>query len=321
MPKPHHLLFLKSALRDGGILTADALATQMECSERTVRRCMDHLRDVDKWPIEAGKAGYFLREPSVAETRITRPEEVAALAMAYEALRVLGGSELAVQIRAELAKVCRHSDDLGEIKWDDLSKVIQQRSPVGEASLNHAIQGQLTLAILQQHLVEIRYRKLRDDHDFTRKVFPQRLICRDACWYLIAWDLKAEDQRTYALPRISRVTVRPKPKGFVVPPFDDRYEHSFGIWTPYETEGPLHEVCVELVGIWAWIARERCWHPSQRLEEFGPDRVYVHFRLSGLMEVKSWVLGFGNYAVVIAPNALRELVCEEANDIRRNYEP
>jgi predicted DNA-binding transcriptional regulator YafY len=293
----------------------------MECSERTVRRCMDHLRDVDKWPIDAGKAGYCLREASVAETRITRPEEVAALAMAYEALRVLGGSDLAVQIRAELAKVCRHSDDLGEIRWEDLSKVIQQRRPVGDASLNHAIHGKLTLAILQQHLVEIRYRKIRDDQDFSRKVFPQRLICRDACWYLIAWDLKAEDQRTYALPRISRVTVRPKPQGFVVPTFDDRYEHAFGIWTPYESDGPLHEVCVELTGLWAWIARERCWHPSQRLEELGPDRVYIHFRLSGLMEVKSWVLGIGSAAMVIAPDALREMVCEEANDIRRNYEP
>ena len=321
MPKPHHLLFVKSALRDGVTLTADDLAAQMECSERTVRRCMDHLRDVDKWPIEAGKSGYFLRESSVAETRITSPQEVAALAMAYEALRVLGGSELGVQIRAELAKVCRHSDDLGEIKWEDLSKVIQQRRPVGEASLNQAIQGKLALAILQQQLVEIRYRKLEDDHEFSRCVFPQRLICRDSCWYLIAWDVKAEDQRTYALPRISQVTVRAKPKGFVTPDFDDRYQHAFGIWTPYESDGPLHEVCVELAGYWARIARERCWHPSQCLEELAPDRVYVHFRLNELVEVKSWVLGFGGAATVIAPDALRALVREEADEMKRNYEP
>lgn len=321
MPKPHHLLFVKSALRDGGVLTADTLAIQMECSERTVRRCMDHLRDEEKWPIEAGKSGYFLRESSVAETRITSPQEVAALAMAYEALRVLGGSELAVQIRAELAKVCRNSNDLGEIRWEDLSKVIQQRSPVGAASLNQAIQGKLALAILQQHLVEINYRKLLDDHNFSRLVFPQRLICRDSCWYLIAWDVKAEDQRTYTLPRISQVTVRAIPSGFVVPTFDDRYQHAFGIWTPNEGGGPLHEVCVELAGYWARIARERCWHPSQRMDELGPDRVQVHFRLSELLEVKSWVLGFGNAATVIAPEPLRELVREEVDGMKRNYAP
>jgi len=61
-------------------------------------------------------------------------------------------------------------------------------------------------------------------------------------------------------------------------------------------------------------------HPSQRLEELAPDRVRVHFRLSELVEVKSWVLSFGGAATVIAPDALRELVREEADQMKRNYE-
>ena len=147
--------------------------------------------------------------------------------------------------------------------------------------------------------------------DFLRRVFPQRLISRDQCWYLVAWDMKAKDQRTYALPRISQVTVEPKPEGFVVPEFEDRYQHAFGILTPYESGGPLHEVCVELTGYWARIARERCWHPSQRLENLAADHVRVKFRLSELVEVKSWVLGFGRAARVIAPEELRKIVREE----------
>jgi predicted DNA-binding transcriptional regulator YafY len=82
---PHYIQFVKSAFREKETWTADALAGQMECSERTVRRCMDHLRDLEKWPIESGKAGYKLREPSMAETRITAPQEVAALAMVHVA--------------------------------------------------------------------------------------------------------------------------------------------------------------------------------------------------------------------------------------------
>ncbi len=103
MPKPHHVQFVKSAFRERGMWTAGVLAARMECSERTVRRCVEHLRDCEKWPIESGKAGYFLREPSLAETRITAPQEVAALAMAHEALRLLGVSKLALEIRGELA--------------------------------------------------------------------------------------------------------------------------------------------------------------------------------------------------------------------------
>jgi predicted DNA-binding transcriptional regulator YafY len=321
MPKPHYIQFVKSAFREREMWTADALAGQMECSERTVRRCMDHLRDQEKWPIEAGKSGYKLREPSLAETRITAPQEVAALAMVYEALRLLGGSKLALEIRSELAKVCRRSEVLDGIHWDELGEAIQQRVPAGEVALNYAIHGKLTLAILKQQVVKIRYRKLEDDHDFSRRVSPQRLICRDHCWYLIAWDLKAEDQRTYALPRISEVAVQSTPKGFVMPGFEDHYQHAFGIWTPHDGGGSLHDVCVELTDYWARIARERCWHPSQRLEDLAPDLVRVHFRLSELVEVKSWVLGFGGAAKVIAPEELRELVREEVDEMKRNYEP
>ena len=318
MPKAHHLQFVKAALQEKSVWTAGALAARMECHERTVRRCMDHLRDVEKWPIEAGKSGYSLREPSLAETRITAPQEVAALAMAHEALRVLGVSKLALEIRGELAKVCRRSEALDGIGWDELGEVIEQRATSGEVSLNFSIHGKLTLAILHEQVVEICYRKLEEYHDFLRRVFPLRLISRDQCWYLVAWDIKAEDQRTYALPRISQVTVEPKPEGFVVPEFEDRYQHAFGIWTPYESGGPLHEVCVELTGYWARIARERCWHPSQRLNELAADRVRVSFRLSELVEVKSWVLAFGGAARVISPEELRGMVREEVGMMMRN---
>ena len=115
MPRPHHIKHVKSLLRDGGTLTAGRMAGEMECSERTVRRCVDHLRDVEGWPVEAGKQGYFLREASRMETQITSHQEIAALAMAYESLRMIGGTELGVQIRAEVAKACRYAGDLGEV--------------------------------------------------------------------------------------------------------------------------------------------------------------------------------------------------------------
>lgn len=319
MPRPHHIQHVKSLLRDGKTWTADRMAGEMECSERTVRRCVDHLRDVEGWPVEAGKNGYFLREPSVVETRITSHQEIAALALAYESLRMIGGTELGVQIRAEVAKACRYAGDLGEFRWEDLNRLIQERPSSGMAAMDYEIQGRLTLSILQRQIVMIRYRKLEEDHSFEVKVFPHRLICREQCWYLIAEDLERGGQKTYALPRISGVETRPRPEGFVEPGFDDRYGHAFGIWTPYEAGGELHEVCVELSGYWARIARERRWHPGQELEEISPDRVLVRLRLSELVEVKSWVLRFGGAAKVIAPVALREMVCGELAEMSNHY--
>ena len=320
MPKPQYIQHVKSILREGGCWTADALAARIECNEKTVRRCIEHLRDLERWPIESGKSGFILREPSLAEATITEPEDVAALALAYESLRKMGSSDLAAQIRQELMRVCRHSDDLGNVGWQNLGEVIQDRAESGEASVNHGIYGQLTLAILQKQRVEIRYRKLEEDHDFAVKVFPHKWVCRDQCWYLIAADLQRGGQRAYALPRISQVLVLPMQKDFQGPELDDCYEHAFGIWMPSDKDVPLTDVSVELTGYWARIARERHWHPSQRLEDLAPDRVRVHFRVNELVEVKSWVLKFGGAATVIAPEELRDLVLEELAEMTRNYD-
>lgn len=319
MPLHHHLQHVRGILRDGEVHTATEMAAGMECGERTVRRCVEQLRDFEGWPVESGKQGYWLREPSVAETRVSSHGEIAALAMAYEALRVLGGTELGVQIRAEVAKACRHSTDLGLLRWEDLNELMQARPASGEAVMDFEIQGKLTLAIVQRQIVRMRYRKLEDDHSFEVDVFPHRLICREGCWYLIAGDLERGGQRTYALPRISAVAPRPRADDFVEPGFVDHYDHAFGIWTPYEPGGPLHEVCVELSGYWARIARERRWHPSQSIEDLGPDLVRMHFRLSELIEVKSWVLRFGGAARVIGPVELREMVLGEIAGMTRNH--
>ena len=320
MPKIHFIQAVKSMLRNGREWKAEEMAVRIECSERTVRRCVSHLRDTENWPIDSGQSGFTLREPSIAETRITSPQEVAALALAHEALRKLGSSELVFRIRSELMSICRHSEDLGDVRWNDLGAAVNARSSSGEASVNQAVFGELTISILQHQPAEIEYRRLEEKNAFTVRVFPHRWVFRDGCWYLIASDLERGGQRFYALPRILSAAVLSRPKDFHEPECDDRHEQAFGIWAPWDKEAPLIDVCVELTGYWARIAGERQWHPSQRLETLALDRVRVHFRLNELVEVKSWTLKFGGAAKVIAPDELRELVMDELHEMRRNYE-
>jgi|GEM_PF-1420084 len=315
MSRKLRLPVIKDLLRSGRTVTAGMLAERFECSERSIQRDIEDLRTNEKWPIDAGRNGYYLRDRSIAETKVTAPSEVAALVMAYDTLNRLNSSELAKQLKLSLLDLCVHAEGLTRFEWNKLQTAVNRREKDGEADFNHAIHGQLTLAILQQYVVDIRYRRLEEDHEFDRPVFPQRLIQRDGCWYLIAWDLVSKAQRTYALPRIAQVTIQPAPKNFVIPEFQDIHEHAFGIWTPYEDDGTLYEVCVELYGYWARIAKERHWHPSQRIEELNPDCVRIHFQLSELVEVKSWVLKFGGAAKVITPPALQGLVRKELKEM------
>lgn len=283
---------------------------------------MDHLRDIEKWPIESGKSGYFMRVPSFAETIVTPPQEVAGLVMAYNALRKLGSSSLAGKILDELMRICRESNDLGNSGWQNLGGTLHDMAEAGEVAVvpNREVHGQMTLAMLQRQPVLMSYRRLESEESYPVKIFPHKWIRRDYCWYLVAEDLDGGGQRCYALPRIMWMNAAPTPKGFVEPVFDDRYEHAFGIWLSSDKDAPMHEICVEVTGYWARIVRERQWHPSQRLEELAPDRARIHFQLNELVEVKSWVLKLGGAATVIAPQELRDLVLEELEQMNRNYE-
>jgi len=319
MPKPKNLQDVRDFLSAGKPLTARQMAEKMECNERTVRRCVEHLMNHEKWPVEAGSYGYRMRVPERGERRINGPEEIAALAQAHAALQRLGSSEVADKVRDELAKLCRRSVHFKEAGWEPLDGAILEEPAGGESGARQRVFGKLTLLIVQKRLAKLRYRRLEEEQGYEVTVFPHKWIFRDQCWYLVAEDLERGGQKSYAFPRIAAVETALTPDDFQVPLFVDHYAHAFGIWLPADPDAPLHEVCVELHGYWARIARERVWHPSQRVESLAPDHVRVHFRLNELVEVKSWVLKLGGAAKAIAPAELQRLVRDELAEMNRRY--
>ena len=65
--------------------------------------------------------------------------------------------------------------------------------------------------------------------------------------------------------------------------------------------------------------RERCWHESQQLDEHSDGSTILHMTVSGLNEVKRWVLGFGCHAEVLAPVELRQEIQKEITTMLDNY--
>jgi len=57
--------------------------------------------------------------------------------------------------------------------------------------------------------------------------------------------------------------------------------------------------------------KENIWHPSQVFRKEKDGGVVLTMEVSGLVEVMSWVLGFGRQAEVLEPVHLRQAVAEE----------
>ena len=58
-------------------------------------------------------------------------------------------------------------------------------------------------------------------------------------------------------------------------------------------------------------AAETLWHPSQELEEQADGSLIWRATVSGMREIRIWIMGWGADAEVLEPDSLREDVASE----------
>jgi predicted DNA-binding transcriptional regulator YafY len=159
--------------------------------------------------------------------------------------------------------------------------------------------------VLKLNEVEFDYRKPGSAAPERRRVRPYHLANRENLWYLIAHDLERNALRTYALPRLTNVTVTKqhfeKPDDFTPEKF---FAKSLGVLSG---DGNF-QVVIRFKPEAADLVREREWHESQEMRELRGGGLELTLRLGALAEIERWVLGWGSSAEVLKPAALRDKV-------------
>src|SRR5947207_5427755 len=203
------LLELLSLLQGRRDWPGDELAQRLEVSGRTIRRDIERLRRLG-YPVESltGPAGgYRLRAGSAMPPLLLDDEEAIAIAVGLRTAAgasVSGIEETAVRALVKLEQV--------------LPAHLRRRvSALGSATLTVPVSGpridprHLTLiagACRDSECVRFGYRT-RDGTDSRREVEPHALVNRGRRWYLVAWDRRREDWRTFRIDRL----VKPAPTG------------------------------------------------------------------------------------------------------------
>jgi proteasome accessory factor B len=136
--------------------------------------------------------------------------------------------------------------------------------------------------------------------------------------YLIGWDEEREARRTFKVDRIR--DVRPTVEPFE-PPTDGATEESMEqAWWIIADQGEV-EVKVRFDrGVAARVA-ETVWHPTQSIERSADGSIVWSAKVSGMLEVRLWILEWGADAEVLAPAALREDVARTFRDAAARYGP
>ncbi|HTD07744.1 MAG TPA: YafY family protein [Solirubrobacteraceae bacterium] len=197
------LLELLSLLQGRRDWPGNELAERLEVSGRTIRRDIERLRQLG-YPVDSltgSGGGYRLRAGSSMPPLLLDDDEAIAIAVGLRTAArasVTGIEETAVRALVKLEQI--------------LPAHLRRRvAALGSATFTLPVSGP---TVDPQHLTVIAatcrdreclrfgYRS-RDGTESRREVEPHSLVNRGRRWYLVAWDRRREDWRTFRIDRLA----------------------------------------------------------------------------------------------------------------------
>lgn len=199
------MLRLLSLLQTHRYWPGGELADRLGISVRSLRRDVDRLRELG-YPVNAHRGvagGYQLAAGAALPPLVLDDEEAVALAVGLRAAAqgaVAGIEESSVRA---LAKVVQVMPPRLRRRVDALRSSLQQAPWTEGPSVDAGILTVLAQACRDEERVRFTYTTQAGDES-SRHVEPNRLVALGRRWYLVAFDLRREEWRTFRIDRVSQ---------------------------------------------------------------------------------------------------------------------
>jgi predicted DNA-binding transcriptional regulator YafY len=339
MPRNAEVIRQWSILRDlesARRLTIDDLAERTGVSTRTIRRDLEALQ-ASGFPLyddlHDGKRYWMLEQRPfrrLDETGFTLAE-LSALYFSRTLVEALAATPFHHDVRSAFDKLSGALTPGMRQFLDRLPLVLQAKAEPGalaaagdgrgegltarDAAARSARAAQLVEATLHHRRIAMRYHSMSSDREKAYLVEPYRLVFAQGGLYVVAFVPEYGQLRTFAVDRIlglSMTEERFEPSDAP----DEVFAHSLGV-----NQGtPPQRVEISFAPRIARYVRERVWHPSQQAEDQADGSVHLVLHVSNDWALRSWVLGFGPLARVVAPPELAAQILDELDRARAGYE-
>jgi proteasome accessory factor B len=312
------MMRLHAALKSHHFPNCQKIAAELEVSPKTIQRDVEFMRDRLGLPIEyhAGRFGYYYSEPVTGFPNIEVSEgEITALFVAQKALAQYKGTPFERPLHSAFRKITDGLKDRVSFSWTDLEDVISFRS-AGASPADLELFELVSKGVLRSVEIEFDYRKLESSGYARRRVQPYHLGCLENQWYLFAHDLERSQVRTFALPRMRKVSLTTK--GFRRPAdfsISRILSGSFGV----HSAGKKQRIRLQFDAFATRLVSERTWHESQRIQPQPDGSMILRLELGGLEEIERWILSWGSHVRVLEPPALADKIRKEAEAIAKHY--
>ncbi|WP_337175426.1 transcriptional regulator [Paludisphaera sp.] len=293
------------------------LASELECSTRTVRRYLDVLELAGVPFYRDREAGCYrvrpdFRFPSLNFTggELLGQATAAAITSAPGLDVTLGAGpttrKLAATSGDEAAATLEAAGRLTTVLDLKLADHSRCREAVRTAQW----------ALLEGRQLAGRYLSPHDPRTKKLTLHPYRLCLLKQAWYLIARPSDGDGPRTYRVARFK--TLRMLDVVAVVPPDFDLKAYFGDAWCVLRGERS-YDVEILFDRDAADLATETTWHHTQRARRRADGSLSLEFRVDGLEEIAGWVVGWSGWAEAVRPAELRAMVVERLRTALRRY--
>ena len=344
---------LVQRIQEGGYPSQKVLAAEWEKNTRTIQRDLDYIRDFLKLPLayDPYRYGYYFTEPVAKFPMVAISErELVSVFVAEKALRQYHGTPFEQPLKSAFEKLAGSLRGEISVAWADLDSAISFRGIEANPADAEVFQ-MLSAAARGRQEIEFEYHKLEGggkaesrkqrlemkpagqgsattgllspalssrggEGENRRRVRPYHLACIGNQWYLFGYDLMRRDIRKFVPTRMRGLKVLEtkfeRPKNFSV---DKLLKGSFGVFSG----GDLAEMKIWFDAWAAQLVRERRWHRSQEIRELKNGEIELRLELSSFVEIVPWILGWGEHARAVAPEALVKEVAGVVAGLAREY--
>jgi len=302
-------LRLLQLIQGRGRYNAKEIASELECSERTVYRDLQVLEMAGiPWIFDEDFHCYRVRPGWHFPVMNLTPDELLGQATATAIANATGlqmgtgakptTRKLAATLPAEKQKVLEDAEQLVSVL--DLKLADHSRS--------HEVIRTIQWALLDRKQLTGQYASPYQQKPVKLTLHPYRLCLARQAWYLVARPADGAAPKTYRVARFKSVralgTAAEVPEDFDLKAY---FGNAWGVFRGQET----YDVALLFTKDAAPLVTETTWHATQKVKQHADGTATLSFRVDGMDEILWWVLGWSGRVKVIGPQKLRELVVDQ----------
>ena len=300
-------------------ITVRELSEKLECSEKTVKRSLDTLRDYSQAPLEYNSSARGWRYNPSEKDRFELPglwlttEEIHSLAIMLQLLQRMDEQLLSTDLlpiekaidqlltsrKVNPARFKQHIRYLPKTRCQTKGKTLSTVS----SSLLDAVRLQLKYLDYKGRLTE-------------RQVSPLKLVHYQENWYLDAWCHLRNELRSFMVARIESAMKLDTPSINVDEEQQQaHFSSSYGIFAGKAK----HIAKLKFMGTTATEAASYQWHPEQSSEWQGAS-YFLKIPFNDDRELVRTLLAYGDGVEILAPATLRKKLLTKAKQIVTMYD-